>query len=161
MLYSDTTWFSMSQLMILGLEEEHIYFVLLFGGIVVCYLLIQPFISFLVAMQSARVLSYILSSLLALVVLFVTILITNAQESSRLLMRVTLESLALFGILLVIVVRLKRFINNRRKRVLPNLSYLFLYHILCNEMLLFVRRFCGDQFILHKYEAVKSADVYS
>src|SRR5699024_12542835 len=117
MLYSDTTWFSMSQLMILGLEEEHIYFVLLFGGIVVCYLLIQPFISFLVAIQSARVLSYILSSLLALVVLFVTILITDAQESSRLFMRVTLESLALFGMLLVILVSMTHFINTNIKIV--------------------------------------------
>ena len=85
-----------------GLVEEYVYYILIFIGIIISYLLVRPFITWFVTLKSTRLLSYIISSLIILLILFIA---TNSiEELNHLLFnifRVGLQCLAVFGVLLL------------------------------------------------------------
>lgn len=92
----------LSQLLSLGITKEQLYFIFIFIGIVVSYYIVQPFIHWFVTLQSTKILSYLITSLL---VLFVISVFRSQQPEASMasLMRVTLQSLAAFGCVLFIV----------------------------------------------------------
>ena len=82
----------------LGLIEEYVYYIIVFIGILISYLLVRPFITWFVTLRSIRLLSYIISSLIVFVLLlYVTPFIGGLN---LFLFKVVLQCLAVFGVVL-------------------------------------------------------------
>lgn len=111
------TIIKLSQLSSLGLTEEMVYSVVIFLGILGCYMLIRPIITFLIALQSERLLSYLLSSLVCTSIFFIAVLfIGEVQITLYNLFKYTLQSLAVLGLLLFLV-HVWNYIQKGRKKV--------------------------------------------
>ncbi|MEC5426035.1 hypothetical protein QGM71_21530 [Virgibacillus sp. C22-A2] len=111
--YSVGYWISIPQLAALGIKEEYIYFAIITIGIVSSYLLINPIINWVVHLQSARLLSYILSSLIIIVLFFIVVLIMGEVHPAMFgLFKFGLQGLASFGIILLLYYSYKRIFGN-------------------------------------------------
>lgn len=105
-------WFHYSQLMALGVKPEHIYYLLVFFGMVLLYLLIHPVIQWFVAKSSTKLLSYLLSSLLLLTGCLLTAsLFGTFSASLHYLLGITLETLAAFGAILILFYGVRRLVK--------------------------------------------------
>ncbi|WP_100011117.1 hypothetical protein [Lentibacillus sediminis] len=105
-------WFHYSQLMALGIKPEYIYYLLVFLGMVLLYLLIHPLIQWFVAKSSTKLLSYLLSSLLLLTTgLLAAALSGTFSASLRSLLGITLETLAGFGVALILFYGVRRLVK--------------------------------------------------
>ncbi|WP_217585746.1 hypothetical protein [Lentibacillus saliphilus] len=86
----------MRQLFILGIKEEYIYAGIVLLCLVVCYFFVQPLVIWLVKARADAALSYLLSSLMILVLLLYVRpdLNTMAPES---LLKIVLQCMGAFG----------------------------------------------------------------
>lgn len=106
------SWINLSRLTPLGIKEEHIYFLIIAIGIIISYIFVQPFINWFVANRSAKLLSYIISSLLVIVSCFVVVLFIGDLHHLRSnLLKITLQTLAVFGVVLILFYSFRRFIK--------------------------------------------------
>lgn len=106
------SWINLSRLTPLGIREEHIYFLIIAIGIIISYLVVQPFINWFVANRSAKLLSYIISSLLVIVSFFVVVLFIGDLHHLLIhLLKITLQTLAVFGIVLILFYSYRRFVK--------------------------------------------------
>ncbi|WP_449354000.1 hypothetical protein ACUL41_11260 [Virgibacillus natechei] len=106
------SWINLSQLTPLGIRKEHLYFLIIATGIIISYLVVKPFITWFVANRSAKLLSYIISSLLVIVSCFIVVsFIGDLHHLLHNLLKITLLTLAIFGIVLVLFYSYRRFIK--------------------------------------------------
>src|SRR5690625_3442283 len=96
-------WFRLSQLYSLGLQTKHLYFGLIFIGVIFGYLLLKPMITWFIILESARMLSYLISSLIVILAFFIVVLF-NGELPGRMLglLKLTLQCLALWGVAIVL-----------------------------------------------------------
>lgn len=88
----------------IGLVDHYVIYIAIFTIMFIIYLLIRPFMTWFVTLQSVRLLSYLFSSLMVL--LFMFLLKQSFHELNDLLInlsQITLHCLALFGLVLAIV----------------------------------------------------------
>lgn len=98
------SWINDSMLSAMGLNKLYIYFFLVFIGVLICYFLIEPIIIWIVALQSTKLLSYIVTSLVVIVLFFISMLFTNQLEEIIFsLLKVVLQCLASLGIVLILI----------------------------------------------------------
>lgn len=89
-------WFHVSQLLSLGLTKEQLSFILIFIGVLVSYYIVQPFVYWFVTLQSIKMLSYLIASLL--VVIGILAISNHASGDTAIrLPKIALQSLAAFG----------------------------------------------------------------
>ncbi|WP_106497788.1 hypothetical protein [Lentibacillus sp. Marseille-P4043] len=89
MFYTNLDWIHVNQLITLGLTEKQFYFILFFIVIFVSYYVLQPIIHWFVTLQSTKILSYLITSLLVLLCMF--------AFGIHQLVKMALQSLAVFG----------------------------------------------------------------
>ncbi len=96
---ANPSWFHLSQLYSLGLEAKHMYFGLIFLGIIFGYILIKPMITWFIILESSRMLTYLISSLIVILIFFIVILFTGGLPGKMLgLLKITLQCLAVWGV---------------------------------------------------------------
>ncbi|MBY7143794.1 hypothetical protein KFZ56_12205 [Virgibacillus sp. NKC19-3] len=105
----NVSWINLSRFTPLGVREEHIYVLLIAIGIITSYLVVQPFITWFVAKRSAKLLSYIISSLLVIISCFIVVLFIGDFHHLRVhLLKITLQTLAVFGVVLILFYSYRR-----------------------------------------------------
>lgn len=100
-----TEWINMQKLAILGVKEDHIYIALFMLGICIIYVMLQPIIQWLLHKNSYKLLTYVISSLLILVILLF-IAFKNGGDGGvefTILIKNALLTLTLFGIALFVI----------------------------------------------------------
>lgn len=98
------SWINDSLILAMGLNKLYVYFVLIFIGVLISYFLIEPMIIWFIALQSTKLLSYIVTSLIVIVLFFIIVLFTNEMNGSTFsLLKVVLQCLASLGILLIVI----------------------------------------------------------
>jgi len=112
------SWINMTQLSILGINETYLYGAIVLLGIIISYFIIEPIISWFVALGSQRLLSYLISSLIVLV-LFITMILFNDHLHHLFfdLLKIAFTSISLFGIILAVYNYIKRLIQRQKKSV--------------------------------------------
>src|SRR5690625_7319860 len=96
---ANPSWFHLSQLYSLGLEAKHMYFGLIFLGIIFGYILIKPMITWFIILESSRMLTYLISSLIIILIFFIVILFTGGLPGNILgFLHITLNCLAVWGV---------------------------------------------------------------
>mgnify|MGYP001249943707 CR=1 FL=1 len=95
-------WLNLTQLYILGVKEEHIYFFILLFLLGLLYFVLNPFVHWLISLQSPKLLSYMMSSFLFLILIF-TAAITNERLglSLHLVLKISLQCFSVLGIFLL------------------------------------------------------------
>jgi len=96
-------------------EQINPAYIFIMIGITAIYILIHPFIKWIVVSKSVKLLNYVMSSLLVLVFLLGGIMLTAVFEIP--LLEVTLHSLAFFGGCLGVIHLLLQTFRNKKKRV--------------------------------------------
>ncbi len=86
-----------SRLHILGIRNEIGYFVLAFIGVAAVYLLLRPAIIFLITFQSVRLLTYLTSSLVIVIICLLTLLFIGDTKGGESFFKYVLQTIALFG----------------------------------------------------------------
>lgn len=107
-------WIHLNQLLSLGLTEDQLYFIIILCGMFVSYYIVQPIVHWFVAINSTKVLSYLIASLLVMI----GILLFSIQQMNGVfanLLKIGFQSLAVFGCILFIV-RLGGAIHNKVKK---------------------------------------------
>ncbi|MGY0692215.1 hypothetical protein ACW2QC_05395 [Virgibacillus sp. FSP13] len=89
MLYTTFDWIHINQLISLGLTKDQFYFILFFIVIFVGYYILHPIIHWFVTLQSTKILSYLITSLIVLLCMF--------AFGIHQLVKIALQSLAVFG----------------------------------------------------------------
>lgn len=85
------------------MNERIIYMVLIIAGILCSYRLIRPFIALLINYKSFRLLSYIMSSLVILLLLFfMTLSSGEIMPETYQLLKFVLQASSIFGLCLLI-----------------------------------------------------------
>ncbi|GGB53381.1 hypothetical protein F3157_20980 [Virgibacillus dakarensis] len=102
MIFTGFSWIRLTQLLSLGLTKEQLYFIVIFIGIFTCYYIIQPIIHWFVALQSTKVISYLITSMLVLICML-GFSVHQSDDVISSLIRTALQSLAAFGCMLFIV----------------------------------------------------------
>ncbi|MFA1818732.1 hypothetical protein ACDX78_00795 [Virgibacillus oceani] len=108
------TWLNLTQLSILGVKEHHIYFIVLLLLMGIFYFMITPVIKWIISLQFSKLLSYMMSSLLLLILLFTLAMnIDGLEHSLQSLLKISLQGLSVFGVFLLIQSILGRFIKKQ------------------------------------------------
>jgi len=100
----------------IGLVEDYVFYIMLFLVILINYLFVKPFITWFVTFRSIRLLSYIFSSLIVILLLFIIML--SVDELNNLivnLIEIALHCLAFFGIGLVVYQGFQKIIKKYKK----------------------------------------------
>lgn len=108
----DIQFINLFKLIGLDIDEKYVSYIIISTSIWISYLLIRPIIKWFIRQESARLLSYLMSSLFVVVLLFFILLMMN--ESSyfvKNILKVTLECLAFFGVGLIVVYSFRRIIR--------------------------------------------------
>ncbi|MEC2159078.1 hypothetical protein [Virgibacillus halodenitrificans] len=85
-----------------GRENDFIYYLFLFIGAIICYSIIKPFIHMALKLQARKLLNYILSSLIIVIlIMFSTSYLNLPTVSATDLLKIGLQCLAGFGALLL------------------------------------------------------------
>lgn len=88
---------------ILGSLGEYGYYVLIFFGIAIGYLLARPITSWLIKLRTVRLLSYLMNSLFILITLLLFIIMVDELNHLLIyLFKVFLQCLAGFGVTLIL-----------------------------------------------------------
>lgn len=99
------------------LLEKHVYYIILMGVIFVSYIVIVPFIRWLVTLYSIQLLSYLMSSLLIITFIVLGMYVRNdLKEGLFNVLEITFHCLSIFGMILLIYHLSKRILDNQRKR---------------------------------------------
>ncbi|OZU90482.1 hypothetical protein CIL03_04870 [Virgibacillus indicus] len=97
------SWINLSNSSFLGEGDNYISYVLIFAGIIVSFILLKPLISWLINSGFVLLVNYIISSLAVIVLLFIVVFfLTDTQLSVNNLLKITLQSLAAFGIVMIL-----------------------------------------------------------
>jgi len=96
---------NMQKLAILGIQKEHVYAAVLMLGIFITYFILRPVIQWLLLKNSYKLLTYVISSLSILVLLFFSAYIIGdgGGMDFTLLIKYTLLTLTMFGLALLTV----------------------------------------------------------
>ncbi len=87
-----------------GSFGEYVYYILILFALFIGYLLTRPIINWLVSLKSVRLLSYLLSGFLILVILmFIIITVDQLDHLLIHLFRTFLQCLAGFGVVLILL----------------------------------------------------------
>lgn len=87
----------------LKIVDDYVFYIVFSIAILLSYLFIKPFIMWFVTLESVHLLSYLMSSLMIIILfLFMMIYIDNIQDLFLGMFKITLECLAVFGILLLL-----------------------------------------------------------
>lgn len=84
------------QLLPVDLTREQLAFIIIFIGVLVIYYIVQPLVYWFVKLQSTKMLSYVIASLLVVIAILV---IGNqvSEGNADNLTKITLQTLATFG----------------------------------------------------------------
>lgn len=111
---SNFTWENIIEKASLGFIEDYIYYILIFFGVFIGYLLARPITGWLVSLKSIRLLSYLMNSLFVLMILlFIIFTIDEFNHLINHVFKIYLQCLAGFGILLFLF----KIFRRREKRV--------------------------------------------
>ena len=85
----------------LYMDQEYMYYLLILAGISVGYFIMYPLITWFVTLQTKRLLSYLVSSLLVLTLfLMILIFIGKTEEMILIGLKMSLQCIAGFGLFL-------------------------------------------------------------
>lgn len=111
-------WLNMTQLKVLGFNEKYVYFTLFFIVLLISYILIQPIITWMITFQTTKFLSYLVSSLFVIVVFLLMLLfvdiITLTDVTVFGTFKIVLQSLAVFGICLIVYNQIGRWFKTKQ-----------------------------------------------
>ncbi|MEN1967045.1 hypothetical protein WMZ97_03105 [Lentibacillus sp. N15] len=115
MLFAGVQWINKGQLLTLGLTEKQLYFIIILIGVFASYYIIQPVVYWFVTLQSTKVLSYMIASL----VMMICVLVFDGQQSDdnvHQLIKITLQCLAAFGGVLFVIQLVSTIANKSNKK---------------------------------------------
>ncbi|AXI08934.1 hypothetical protein CUC15_08400 [Oceanobacillus zhaokaii] len=95
-----STWFK-NLLETLEIESYLFYLIVLFIAILSLYFMLKPVITWIVSLKSTRLLTYLLSSLITMLCLFVISIFIDQPFDSA-IFRTLLQAISLFGIVLAL-----------------------------------------------------------
>src|SRR5690625_293528 len=85
------------------LLEKYVYYIIVMSAICVIYIVISPFIRWLVSLYSIRLLSYIVSSLFIVTMILVGVYVRDDLGGTLFsILELTLQCLSFFGIVLLV-----------------------------------------------------------
>lgn len=127
LFFGNNSWIRLSQLQTLGIKEEYAYFVIILIGVLLIYLVVQPFIQWFIALKLFGILGYIISSLTLLAAFFIFVILSGIHHDDQLLLfllKSVFQTLALFGIALIIIHTFQRIFRKKkrknRQKYIPN-----------------------------------------
>ncbi|WP_026905955.1 hypothetical protein [Paucisalibacillus globulus] len=110
-------WIKVSHLQSLGIPKEVFFTFVIILGIMGCYFIFRPITFILLSIKSERLLNYLISGLSFIVIFFVIVLFVGKVELlTYQLFKVSLQAIAIFGLLLC-VVHLIKAVWIRKKKV--------------------------------------------
>lgn len=116
-------WIKLSQLQSLGMPQELFFVFVIFLGIVGCYFIIRPITLILLSLKSERLVSYLLSALIFIVIFFsVVLLVGKIDVMTYQLLKLSLQALAIFGFGLCVTHLFKQW-SRRRKNIKKSHQY--------------------------------------
>lgn len=96
----------------LKIIEDYVFYIIIFIAILLSFVVVRPFITWLITLESVQLLSYLVSSLIImLIVVLLKSYINDFQEVFLNLLKITLQCLAAFGILLIVYGSYQRIIK--------------------------------------------------
>lgn len=108
----------MTKLNILGFNEKHVYFIMFFVCLLLIYLMIQPIMSWIIALQTPKLLSYLFSSLFVVIAFFLMILFVEVIDLTYMKIlgtfKIVLQALAAFGLCLILFYTMQRLLKTRQ-----------------------------------------------
>ena len=111
-------WLNMTKLNILGFNEKHVYFIMFFVCLLLIYLTIQPIMSWIIALQTPKLLSYLFSSLFVVIAFFLLILFVEVIDLTYMKIlgtfKIVLQALAAFGLCLILFYTMQRLLKTRQ-----------------------------------------------
>ncbi len=106
------SFIKVSHLNALGLETEQVYFLMFSLGAIITYLIVHPVISWFIELKSAKLLSYVVSSMLVIIVLFINAMYMEGIASILFnLLDTMLQVLGWFGIILILYYCVRKFMG--------------------------------------------------
>src|SRR5699024_170468 len=91
------------------IQAEYIYFILVFLGVCISYLMIKPIMSWCVMLRFILFLGYLTSSLFVVAIFFTVVLFLGDLSDSLLnLLKITLQCLAIWGGIMILYHSLQR-----------------------------------------------------
>jgi len=109
------SWLNLTQLYILGVKEQHIYFIIALLLLGMLYFVIIPVMQWIISLQSPKLLSYMMSSILFLVLIFIVAMTSDRVEQSlQLILKISLQSFSVFGVFLLAHSIFSKFIKKQQ-----------------------------------------------
>jgi len=97
------SYFIMTRAFSFQLLEKYVYYIIVMSAICVIYIVISPFIRWLVSLYSIRLLSYIVSSLFIVTMILVGVYVRDDLGGTLFsILELTLQCLSFFGIVLLV-----------------------------------------------------------
>lgn len=99
--------------------EKNVILIILFSFVIgLSYLIIQPFIKWFVTLKSVKLLSYIICSLVAVLLCFlIAFFVEGMQHYVSLYLKITLQGIAFFGIALFVIFSIQHLKKSKQKSV--------------------------------------------
>ncbi|PAV28781.1 hypothetical protein CIL05_14230 [Virgibacillus profundi] len=95
------SWIDLSVFSFLGIGGDVVSYLIVFLSIIASYFIISPLISWFVALQSTKLLSYIICSLIIFVLFFIVMEFIWNQQKLNNLLKIILQCLVAFGVVLI------------------------------------------------------------
>ncbi|KKE79007.1 hypothetical protein DTX80_16855 [Bacilli bacterium] len=96
----------------LGLNNEFFYFILMCMVLIIIYVIIHPFIQWIILLKLNHLLSYIISSLFVFIAICLMIFfIPSLSESKTIVIQMILQVFAFFGVSLIIFYSIRKLIG--------------------------------------------------
>ena len=106
------SWFNLTALKLIGIQEDFIFYILISTGIIASFLLMKPIIVWLINLRSVFLINYIISSLTIFVLLFVIVFfLIETGHSINYLLKITLQCMAVFGVIMVLYYSFQKIIR--------------------------------------------------
>lgn len=99
----------------LQLIDPYVFYLVILIFLMICYVLLKPFVLWILTTQSIRLLGYLLSSLIVLIAMLTAKMLMKELDTLVIsLLKVTLHCFSLFGIGLLIVSSIQKLVGKSK-----------------------------------------------
>ncbi|WP_164669202.1 hypothetical protein [Virgibacillus doumboii] len=106
-MFGNFDWLNLNHL----IPMEYVY---IFIGMIIIYLILRPFVNWVVSVQSVKLLNYVVSSLVFLVVFLLVFVLASIADLQ--LFEILLQCLAIFGGCLILIHTIQYMLRKNKKR---------------------------------------------
>lgn len=100
----------------LNIIEDYVFYIIISIAILLSYLVVKPFVNWFIILQSVQLLSYLMSSLIIMILLLLIMFQFDGMDQSIInILKVGFHCLAIFGVLLLLYRLYQRVIKKSEK----------------------------------------------